>query len=249
MNNDMKIPEMYPPSFSTWLRRNWQKVIALIFWAGVVSFYWWYTQQQGVSPLGVLRLMVDWFVSSAYGPLVFILFFALQPLIFFPSTLMGILSGTLYGPGWGFLYAILGGNGAALLTYSVGYFFGHEVLERTETDSMVGRYLERLHANAFETILIMHLIFLPYDLVNYMVGFLRIRWQPFLLATALGSLPGTLTFVLFGASMELQTLGTVPSLNYYTLAGSAAMLIISLTLSRLIKRRRPVDRKSGRESP
>lgn len=232
------MPLVCPPSPPSWLRRNGQKIAALIFWLGVAGFYWWYTSQQGLSPLDVLRLMVDWFVHSAYGPLVFIIFFAVQPLIFFPSTLMGILSGTLYGPAWGFAYAILGANGAGLITYGVGYFFGHQLLDRKETDSMIGRYLDHLHDNAFETILIMHLIFLPYDLVNYLVGFLRIPWQPFLLATALGSLPGTLTFVLFGASMDIQELGTIPDINYYTLAGSVAMLIISLALSRFIKQRR-----------
>ena len=44
----------------------------------------------------------------------------------------------------------------------------------------------------------MRLVYVPYDLVNYLAGFLRIGWMPFILATALGSLPDTLSFVLFG---------------------------------------------------
>ncbi len=56
--------------------------------------------------------------------------------------------------------------------------------------------------NSFETVLIMRLLFLPYDLVNYASGILRLRWLPFLLATALGSLPGTVSFVLLGASID-----------------------------------------------
>ena len=48
----------------------------------------------------------------------------------------------------------------------------------------------------------MRLLFLPYDLVNYVCGALRITWSSFLLATALGSLPGTVSFVLLGASLE-----------------------------------------------
>lgn len=50
-------------------------------------------------------------------------------------------------------------------------------------------------ANSFETVLIMRFIFLPYDLVNYLAGILRIDLKAFILATLLGSIPGTIAFV------------------------------------------------------
>ena len=56
--------------------------------------------------------------------------------------------------------------------------------------------------NSFETVLIMRFIFLPYDLMNYMAGFMRIHMRAFILATTLGSIPGTISFVLLGASVS-----------------------------------------------
>jgi uncharacterized membrane protein YdjX (TVP38/TMEM64 family) len=72
---------------------------------------------------------------------------------------------------------------------------------------------------------------------------LRIRYGPFLLATALGSIPGTLAFVWMGASLAPEDLsrlflnGELPGLDWRMLALSAAMFVVSVGVSRYLKRR------------
>lgn len=87
----------------------------------------------------------------------------------------------------------------------------------------------------------MHLIFLPFDAVNYFAGFLRVNAKAFVVATVLGSLPGITTFVLFGVSIEpaigSTSIETTPTINTFTLVSSLLMLCISLLLSRYIRRR------------
>ena len=83
----------------------------------------------------------------------------------------------------------------------------------------------------------MRFIFLPYDLINYLAGFLRIRWVPFILATILGSIPGTIAFVWAGASIENLDSG-LPTFNPHTLLASAVILVVSLVISRLFKKRK-----------
>ncbi len=92
-----------------------------------------------------------------------------------------------------------------------------------------------MRANSFETVFIMRLIFLPYDLVNYLAGLLRINFISFITATALGALAGTISFALFGASTGLSE-GT-PSFDWRVLAASVAIFVLSLFISRLVKRR------------
>ena len=96
-------------------------------------------------------------------------------------------------------------------------------------------YFDRMRKNSFETIFFMRLVFLPYDLVNYAAGFLKIRYLPFILATILGSLPGTVSFVLFGASSGLDK-GT-PNFDWRIFAVSVLIFVASLLISRLLKRR------------
>ncbi len=93
----------------------------------------------------------------------------------------------------------------------------------------------------------MRLVYAPYDLVNYLAGSLKIRWTPFILATVLGSLPGTLSFVLFGASVEGDFTGEMPRLHPLLLLTSALIFAGSLLLSMYLKRRARGDTTSSRE--
>ena len=87
----------------------------------------------------------------------------------------------------------------------------------------------------------MRLVYLPYDLVNYVAGFLRVRYRPFILATILGSLPGTVTFVLAGASLDIDDIFAgqvdVSTVNPLTLALSVALFASGLVVARLLRRR------------
>ena len=98
-------------------------------------------------------------------------------------------------------------------------------------------------AQSTSSVLTMRFIFLPYDLVNYLAGFLKIDWKPFLLATLLGSLPGGFSFVLVGASIEGNAINEIPSLDPITLGFSVAIFISSLALSRYFKKREATREK------
>ena len=164
--------------------------------------------------------------------------YALRPLFFFPATILTLLGGFLFGP-IGIIYTIIGSNSSAMVAYGVGRYFGRGVLEDEDENGFVQRYAQRMRDNSFETILIMRLIFLPYDLVNYAAGFLRINWKAFLAATAIGSVPGTVSFVLLGASFGTldELLAGEISLNPITLISSVVIIGLSLALSRYVRRR------------
>jgi uncharacterized membrane protein YdjX (TVP38/TMEM64 family) len=70
---------------------------------------------------------------------------------------------------------------------------------------------------------------------------LRIKYMPFILATALGSIPGTMAFIGFGASIETFD-GALPKLDPVTLGFSAAIFIVSIALSRLFKKREGISK-------
>jgi len=93
--------------------------------------------------------------------------------------------------------------------------------------------------------MIMRFIFLPYDAVSYLAGFLKIHYWPFILATALGSIPGTIAFVGFGASIERFD-GAIPQLNPVTLGFSIAIFIVSIALSRIFKKRESPSTRTNR---
>ncbi|MBK6645583.1 MAG: TVP38/TMEM64 family protein [Anaerolineales bacterium] len=103
------------------------------------------------------------------------------------------------------------------------------------------KYARRLRENSFETVMTMRFIFLPYDAVSYLAGFLKIKYWAFILATALGSIPGTIAFVGFGASIESFD-GALPKFNPVTLGVSVALFIVSIVLSRIFKKREGISK-------
>ena len=126
-----------------------------------------------------------------------------------------------------------------MVAYGIGRFFGRGVLETADSTTIIQQFAQRLRENSFETVLIMHLIFLPYDLVNYITGFLRINWKAFLLGTALGSLPGTTSFNLLGSSFGTveDLLAGELKLNPLALGVSIALVSGSIALSQYLKGR------------
>jgi len=219
-----------------WFREHSQKLVALLFWVLLIFAYRWYAYSNHLSALEVAQNLVDFLTQSLWGPLVYIALYAIRPLILFPSTVLTVAGGFVFDPFWGVIYTIIASNTSSTIAYYVGRYFGQGTLEESGSDNLIQRYANRMRNNSFETIMIMRFIFLPYDMVSYLAGFLRIHYWPFILATALGSIPGTIAFVLFGASIEHFDDG-LPSLNPNILAASVVIFIVSIALSRLFKKR------------
>ena len=218
------------------LKKHGQKLIALVFWLVIIGAYQWVRIANDLSAIEVLQGLLDFFARGLWGPLIFILLYALRPLVLFPATLLTIAGGFVFGPILGVFYTIIASNISSTIAFYVGRFFGKDLLLDDESENLIQRYSRRMRDNSFETVMIMRFIFLPYDAVSYLAGFLTIQFWPFILATALGSVPGTIAFVGFGASIESFT-GVVPSINPVTFAVSVGIFIVSIVLSRFFKSR------------
>ena len=230
---------------ASFLSRHGQKLVALGFWLLLLGAYWFYVQSNDLTVADSAENIAVLLTTSAFGPLLYIIIYWLRPLIFFPATILTVLGGFLFGP-IGIIYTIIGANGSAMVAFAIGYFFGQGILEENEDSAgFIQKYTTRMRENSFETVLLMRLIFLPYDLVNYSAGFLRIKWLPFLLATAIGSLPGTISFVLLGSSFGTldELLAGELKVNPPVLVASIVLILVSIGFSRVLKKREAA--KSG----
>ncbi|OIO94408.1 MAG: hypothetical protein AUK03_06775 [Anaerolineae bacterium CG2_30_64_16] len=224
-------------SLSAKARRAWPKLLGLAIWLALVVAYWLYTRASGITPAQTVQRLVAFMGGSALGVIIYVLAYVLRPVLFFPATLLTLAAGYLYGPFFGVAIVMVASNLSSMVAYFIGRFFGAGIVDRSSGTGVLQQYADRLRRNSFETVLVMRFIFLPYDLVSYFSGFLRVRWQGFLLATILGSIPGTISFIMFGASVEGGFTGALPRLNGLPLAVAASMFIVSLGLSRWFRGR------------
>lgn len=220
---------------------------AVVVWGTLAVAYVVAVRVTGSGPLGVAEALIAVVAEHPLGPLLFAAAYVLRPLLLFSATVLTVAAGHLYGPWLGYLVVLVGAHGGALLAYALARWLSApwalRALEEAAPGAGSGRWIgwaARLRARTFETVLTLRFLFAPYDAVNFAAGALRLRPMPFLVATVIGSIPGSFTFLLFGASvgdLGALTEGRWPSLDARALAASALLFTTSLLASRWLRRR------------
>ncbi len=240
-----------------------QRAAALTTLLGAVVAWRVYQHRTGMGTTETLQRFVDRVDSARWGVPAYLGVYLARPLVLFPATLLTVAGGLIFGPVTGIVVVVVGANASAMVAYGVGRLLtkrpgaavpagasavtagaasAANAVDGATPSAVLGfanRWADRMRRNSFESILLMRLLFLPYDLVNYSAGLLRIRWVPFLGATAIGSLPGTVSFVLLGASLERVDEG-IDGLDPAALIVSVGLIAASITTSRLLRRRQSV---------
>lgn len=205
------------------------KAALFALWAGVVmglAYLYW---SEGYSlPQLAAAARARLAEYGVWGPLIYIGFYAFRSLVFFPASMLTIMAGAVFGPLWGFAYTIVGENISANFSFLVGRYFGAGVLGKLGAGSRWIPLMEcNFRRNGLLTVLMMRLMYLPFDLVGYSSGVCDIRQRDFAIGTLIGTLPGLATFTLLG--------GVVNKFDY--LLWALLIAAVSLGFSRFIKKR------------
>lgn len=218
------------------IKRKTPKVLGALFWAGLISYFLSYKANNDLTNLEIAKLMFDYFANPDFKiALIYIAIYALRPVILFPATLLTVMAGAVFGPIYGVLYTIIGANMSASTAYFIGRFLGADFV-KDSNNGLLSQWRNRLQERSFETVLIMRLIYLPFDAVNYGCGILKIKWPQYTLATLIGTIPGSATFVVFGSSIDFQEFDTsMVSIEPGLLIMSGVFFVTSLLIAKLVR--------------
>lgn len=138
--------------------------------------------------------------AGAWGPVLYVLGYALLVLVPTPASVLTILGGALFGLVQGVLLAWV----AAVLGAVGGFAVGRR-LGRPAVDRLLGGRLAQadrvLADHGLPAVLAVRLVPLfPFTPLNYACGLVGVRWRPYLLGSALGMLPGATAYAAVGAS-------------------------------------------------
>lgn len=244
MSPETELVPNVPPR-SSLFRRHHRKLVAPALWAAAILGYQVYAWRSGLTPLEAAGELADLASAGAVGGLVLVGVFAAATLILFPPTLLTVAAGFVFGPAEGVLFAALGSNLAASVSYLMGRRFGRGSRIPGTPSGRVGRYAGWMKANGFEAVLLMRLAYAPFDPVGLLAGFLRVDWRRFALATALGSLPCTLSLVLLGSSLQAGLRGTTFAPDRWALLASAVLFFGTIVVSRYLKHGPTCSEDSG----
>jgi len=213
------------------LKTYWQRWLVLALWLVLIILFWIYARNGGEGVLALIQSWLGAIVENPWGPVVLLGIFMLRPLLLLPITILNAFAGFLFGPVLGLAYAVIATLLSSAIAYGVARFL------RVEPKGGSSGFIDNLRSRSFETVLIGRLIFLPGDLINYAAGFLRISFVAFMLATAVGGLPGLMVSVLAGASIEGQFSFQGLRIKPWYLVASVGMLIFSFGMSYILRRR------------
>ncbi len=219
--------------------RTQRLVVAAAWIALLAGAAVWALAQDG-SPGQAATELVDAIQGSAWGPLAFVAVYLARPLIFFSAAVLTVAGGFLFGPVAGIALVVVASNGSAMVAYGLARWLGGERFADPDAAGRLARWSRRLRERSFETVIVMRLLYLPYDLVSYLAGALRIHPVAFITGTAIGSAPATVAFVLFGASLESFD-GGVPQIDGPILIASGVLLVAGLGISKVLRRRDEPD--------
>lgn len=177
--------------------------------------------------------------SGPWGPLVFIVVYAVGICLFLPATLFTGIGAVLFGTLFGFVYNEIG----ALLGASAAFFIGR-YLGRDFAASLIGdrlrKYDDRIAANGFRTTLYLRLVFFPFTPLNFGMGLTRVSFRDYFFGTLCGIIVGGFVLTFFFASLaEVWRSGDWWQLLGWKTLLSLTLFVASFFIPKAVQRFRP----------
>ncbi|MCI0407508.1 MAG: TVP38/TMEM64 family protein [Acidobacteria bacterium] len=150
------------------------------------------------------------------------------------ASVLSLATGFLFGRILGTLLVVLSATlGGTLVFLGARYLFADAARRRLEKNPTAARLIQGFHANAFHYLLFLRLVpVFPFWLVNLVPAFTPISIRTYVLATALGIIPGSFVFVNLGRSLShierLDDLLSAEVLLSLGLLGGLALLPVAV---------------------
>lgn len=143
--------------------------------------------------------------AGTAAPVVFVVLYVVLTVFMFPGAVMTAVGGVLFGAALGTLLSVVGATLGATGAFVLARRLGRQQVER-----IAGRRIGRLDAwlarRGFLAVLYVRLIpIIPFNALNYVAGVTGVATRDYVVATALGIIPGTFAFAALGGSITDPT--------------------------------------------
>ncbi|MCX5337755.1 TVP38/TMEM64 family protein [Streptomyces sp. NBC_00140] len=155
------------------------------------------------------RLLADGWppeLGGAAAALVYAVAYGLCSVAFVPRPLLNLAAGALFGSQLGLGAALAGTVLGAGMAFTLGRVLGQDALRPLLRGRLLQGADDQLSRHGFRSMLAIRLFpGVPFAAANYCAAVSRMGYVPFLLATALGSIPNTAAYVVAGARASTPT--------------------------------------------
>ncbi len=219
------------------MKARYFKTIFSLLWAVLAAGAFVAWERSDIEFARVPEMLEAWL--SRFGlwraAAIYIVLYTIRPLILFPATLLTVASGLVFGPWLGILFTIVGENASANFAFLIARWLGRNWIDDLEI-ARLKAWDEKIRDNALMSVLLMRLLLLPFDVVNYGCGLTSMRQRDFFLGTLIGIMPALITFVLLGGA------GASGVENRGLMLGAAVFfLLLGFAVARVLRRESPEE--------
>ena len=225
---------------SSAMSRSLGIAIAVVIAMFCFGLLWqWLAMHDMLTPQRLLKVMqygLAW-RDTPWAILVVAAIYTGASLLVFPLSLLVAVTGLLFGPWWGFVYALAGTLAASMATYWAGRKLGREALLRHGGHRLNG-LARRLAGRGIRTMTVVNLLPLaPFTLTNMMAGAFHLRFRDYMLGSLLGIVPGLIGMTLLGSQLASLISAENRSELIFALGGIAVAVLVLLGLKRYATQR------------
>jgi phosphatidylserine/phosphatidylglycerophosphate/cardiolipin synthase-like enzyme/uncharacterized membrane protein YdjX (TVP38/TMEM64 family) len=205
---------------------RWSKVLPGVVIIAALMALWHFTPLQQLLDPARINHWASLFGGQWWAPLAVMVAYLPACIVIFPRSVITLFAVLAFGPRLGFVYAMLGIELAAWLTYVAGRRLQRGTVRRLAGPKL-NRIIEVLRRRGLLAMTALRLVPLaPFAVEGVVAGAVHIKRWHFMLGTALGILPGTLAATVFGDQLQ-QVLERKGSVDYWPIA--AALLLLAVT--------------------
>lgn len=152
---------------------------------------------------GMVAQIRSWGPWAALGSIALMVVHSFLP---FPSEIITLANGMVFGPLWGTVITWVGAMLGAVSTFGMVRLLGRPFVHRMLSENQLRRLSEWSSTSGGMALLMGRLIpLVAFNLLNYAAALTEISWWTFIWATGLGILPLTILLNVFGGSILSMT--------------------------------------------
>lgn len=178
-----------------------------------------------------------------WGPIVFILGYAVATVAFIPGSLLTGAAGYIFGLVQGTLYTVAGATLGSSAAFLIARYVARGWVERKIAGNPRFAAIDRaVGKEGFKIVALLRLSpFFPFNLLNYSLGLTKVRFLDYLLASV-AMIPGTVLYVYYGTvagSLASAAGGKTERGPEYWVTlgiGLAATIAVTTVITRLARR-------------
>lgn len=145
--------------------------------------------------------LAQWLLDHGmWGWPAFAIIYALLTVALIPGALLTLMAGALFGLGLGFVLASIGSTTGAAVAFLIARYVARRRVERVAKQYASFEAIDQaIGEGGWKVVILTRLSpVIPFNAQNYLYGVTRIGFWPYVFASWVGMMPGTLMYVYFG---------------------------------------------------